>query len=138
VAIDGLGQEIVGTGGQALVADFLFMGGGDHQDRYHVRRVKLAYRVDELDAVQIGHHVIDNDQVGLVGAAPFEAFPWRGETHDLGAGRGEFADQSLNQGQVEGVSSTMAMAMGAPWGGAHRPFPVTWWNSDYRPGILEV
>jgi hypothetical protein len=112
VAIDGLGQEIVGTGGQALVADFLFMGGGDHQDRYHVRRVKLAYRVDELDAVQIGHHVIDNDQVGLVGAAPFEAFPWRGETHDLGAGRGEFADQSLNQGQVEGCRQQWQW----PWG----------------------
>jgi hypothetical protein len=47
-------------------SDFLLVGGGDHQDRDAVGRVELAQGADEVDAVDVGHHVVDDEQVGLV------------------------------------------------------------------------
>ena len=101
VAIDRLGEEVVGAGGEALVAHFFLVGGRHHEDRHGVGGVVLAHRLDEFDAVEVGHHVIDDDQVGFVVATPLQAFDGRGEGDDLGAGRGQLADQGLDQGEVE-------------------------------------
>ncbi len=50
----------------------LLVVGGDHQHRDFIAAVQGAKGGDELQAVHFRHHVIDDDQVGHVVAAPFE------------------------------------------------------------------
>ena len=116
VAVDGLGEEVVGVGGEALVAHFLFVGGRHHQDRHGVGGVELAHRFDEFDAVDVRHHVIDDEQVGLVVAAPLQPFERRRERDDLRVGRGEFADEGLDQGEVERRVIDDGNGHGGSWG----------------------
>ena len=68
----GLVRKSLAPAREALVADFLLVGRGDHQDRDAVGRVELAEGPDEVDAVDVGHHVVDDEQVGLVGGAPLQ------------------------------------------------------------------
>ena len=58
---------------------------GDHHDR-RVAVAVLAHLRDELDAAQLGHALIDDDQHGLVFGRPLQRFHRGGEADRLGLG----------------------------------------------------
>ena len=97
--VDRLGQEVAGAAIQRLVADIALMARGHHQDREVVAVPARAQRADEGQAVHARHHVIDDDEIGLVVQAPGER--GRGLVEGLGAGVVQPVDELAHQHQVE-------------------------------------
>ena len=73
MTIDRFVQEVgrsalQGVGGSAFVVC------GDHQDRGDRLRGGWPWAADELDAVDLRHHVIDDEKIRIVAEAPLQAF----------------------------------------------------------------
>jgi hypothetical protein len=67
-----LGQEVLGAELEGAMAD-VALGVGRHHDHRHLGPVgDQAQAADELEAVDHRHHVVEQDQVGLVVGAPGE------------------------------------------------------------------
>lgn len=98
-AVHRLGQEVVGAGFQRPVTHFPFMVRGDHeQGRLAARRVG-AEPADELYAIHVRHHVIDDHQIRILVQAVMQRFGWRQET-----GRGyvrQLGEQGGHEGEVD-------------------------------------
>ena len=65
-----LDQKISRTSPQGFIADLFLIVGGHHQDRCTGSARQLSERINKVDAVQLRHHVIHNNQVWLMFAGP--------------------------------------------------------------------
>jgi len=97
--VDRLGQEVAGAAVECFVADGALVARGDHQDRQVVAVAARTHGADEGQAVHARHHVVDDDEVGLVVQAPGERR--RRLLEGGGAGSAEPVDELAHQGQVE-------------------------------------
>ena len=99
--VDRLGQEVAGPARQRVVAHLGLVAGGDHQDR-HVGLARMqAQLLDEGQAVDHRHHVVEQQQVEVVGQAPLQR---RHRVGEIDAGhRRELACQRLQQRDVDPV-----------------------------------
>ena len=80
MTIDRLVQKIGRSALQGVVAGLLFVVCGDHQDREIVCEAVGPEAADELDAVDLRHHVIDDEKIRIVAEAPLQAFARIAET----------------------------------------------------------
>ena len=94
-----LGQEVVGANVQRPVAHLLLVVGGDHQDRHMLAARQDAQALDEFQAVDVRHHVVDDDQVRRVGGGPGQPFQRVGKAVRLAVV--ELLDQCTKQDQVD-------------------------------------
>ena len=78
-------QKVAGAGFQGLVANAFVFVGGDHHDGRVSRSGQAADTGDELQAIELGHHVIDHDQTHRVVRHPFQGRYRVGETTGLAA-----------------------------------------------------
>lgn len=70
--IDRLGEEVARAAVECRVAHVALVAGGDHQDGQVVAVAAGADAADEFQPVHLGHHVVDDDEVGRIGEAPLE------------------------------------------------------------------
>jgi hypothetical protein len=73
-AVERFGQEIVGAGLERAITHLALVVGSDHQQRRLGSSGGGAELLDELDAVHVRHHVIHDDQVGILAQAMRERF----------------------------------------------------------------
>lgn len=97
--VDRFGEKVACAAVERVVAHVALVAGGDHQDGQIVAVAVRADAADELQAVHLGHHVIDDDEVGLIGQAPLERRG--GALEGVGPGIGSAVDELADQGQVE-------------------------------------
>ena len=98
-AVNRLGQKVVGASEQGLVTHFFLIIRRHHQDRNFIAAMQGAEGADEFQAIHIGHHVIDNNQIRHMLAAPVE-----GAQRVVEKDRRtltQLEHQSLDQGQVD-------------------------------------
>ncbi len=80
---EGLGEVVVGPGGQALVA-VAFLGLGGEHDDHDVAGVGVGLELAaDLEAVQPGHHDVEQDQPGALAPGHLEGLDPVGRLQDL-------------------------------------------------------
>jgi hypothetical protein len=77
-----LGEEIGDAGVERGVAHLAVVVHRDHDDRHVLVARQSAQALHELDAVHVGHHVIDQHQVGNVAGGPHHRVDRPGEALD--------------------------------------------------------
>ena len=97
--VDRLGQKVVGAQVKRPVSQLLLVIGGDHDDGHPVAPGYLAHEADELQTVQLGHHVVNNHQVGNVVMRPGQRFTGIGKR--VGHAVVKLFDQRAKQNQVD-------------------------------------
>ena len=75
--VDRLGEEVVGAGLDAALEVAGLVQGGDHQDGDVLRRRVGPEPLADLEAAELRHHHVEQDQVGLAAPRPRAGSPRR-------------------------------------------------------------
>src|SRR5262249_9739305 len=79
---EGLAEGVVGAGVEPALYVGVLGAGGEQDDRHAARRLLRAEPARELEAVQLGHHHVEDPQVGPLAARELERLrPVTGEDH---------------------------------------------------------